>query len=231
MKAKVLILIFLCTLLPICSFAQERKIPIHEIDYNDIEKFYKDSTEAYKTLVKRFENGDEELSFRELAYMYYGYSYSKNYFGYYHIDNDKFFTMLGDMKTPNKRKAAKALKYAEAEMKEAPFNLESTSHAMLAAYLLGDEKKAKLYAVQSQALIYIITLSGDGESSETAYHTIYVADEYYYLESQCQYNQRIRQSCDGICDKIVFTDENGEQHVKYFNVSRPLDRLEKMVKK
>ncbi len=231
MKVKAFIITLLCGLMSIYSSAQERNVPIHEIDYDDIEKFYRDSTDAYNALWKHFKEADKELSFEDLAYLYYGYTYSKDYFGYYHIDNDKFFTMLGDLKKPNKRKAAKAMKYAEKEMAKAPFNLEATSHAMLAAYLLGDEVKTKRYAVQSQALIYVITLSGDGESRETAYHTIYVADEYYYLESQCKYDQRVNQSFDGICDKIVFKDENGEEHVKFFDVSRPISRLNEMVNK
>lgn len=205
---------------------------ISKIDFDKIKAMTQDSLsfQYYPVLLERFQSFDTTLSFEDYNMIYYGNVFTEMYNPYAKSESEKTFIDLY-----KKEKYDEAIQYGLSSLKENPVNLTVLFKLLVIYHHKNDMEKANAYAMLYYNLLGVIYLSGDGKSPETAMVVVNVSDEYEIIAELQLRNTS--QALVGNCDLMTFDTkaqkvEKGQKKIKklYFNVSKPLDYLNKLFK-
>lgn len=194
------------------------------IDFDQIKAKITDSKSAYyyPKLIRRFTDGDTNLTMNELQCIYYGSVFSEKYSPYGLNENeDKFNKLYRD------EEYKKAIAYGKKALKDEPVNLQLLFRMLVCHDVLKDKKNAQHYADMYFPLLQTIQSSGDGQSMQTAYVVTRVSDEYELMAAFEL--QQTSQSLVGDTDVFTLDPDKQTSEPKianlYFNVALPLDYL------
>jgi hypothetical protein len=207
----------------VSSLAPAQKIS--NIDFDSIKRETTDSNSIffYPKLLQRYKNADSTLSFIDFQHLYYGSVFQPGYSPY--ADNEyieKFYELY------NNEKFEKALKAGEKAFRESPLNMPLTFRLAVTHLAVGNKTQARRLADLYYKIMDVILSSGDGQSIQTAYVVISVADEYEIIaEHRLQVK---KQQLIGHTDVLTFdrkSQKNRKKKIKtlYFDVTFPLKYL------
>lgn len=184
------------------------------IDYDAIESFVKNNRDEYDALLKRFLNCDTTLTMDEMVQLYYGYTYTDGYFGYYTLDENELNKMI------EAEKYKKVVQWLQKEREKEPFNITVLNRLAIAAHLAGNDDLAIKSFMQFDLIDHIIAASGNG-TEEHPHHIIYVNDEYEVLRGGYKIDSFKMQALRNGCD-VMSVIKNGNPRDIWFDVRRIL---------
>ena len=194
------------------------------LDHPAIEKFAK--TAAFKKLVTRFAACDTTLTREEIANVYYGSAYGKDYNW---VDSDS----EGIQKLVDEGKVQEALASLQAKLQEYPASL----FLLISIFNLADDQALVESCVwKARALLSAIDNSGNGTTPDSPLQVISVNDEYMYLNQVCESQGLRSQSLlnnipNGPQDQMVFVNSFGLDQTLYFYLTPPYwKRLDAMTR-
>ncbi len=198
---------------------------ISNVDFDIIKREVTDSNSIffYPKLIKRYKNADSTLSFIDFQHLYYGSVFQPNYSPYGHTESaDKFYELYKN------EKFKKALKAGEKAFAENPVNMTLVFRLAVTHLALGNKNQARKLADLYYKIMDVILSSGDGQSIQSAYVVISVADEY---EIVAEHKLQVKkQQLIGHTDVLTFdkkSQKNRKKKIKalYFDVTFPLNYL------
>ena len=176
-----------------------------------------DSDNYYPLLLKRYKNLDPTLTSEQYSFIYYGFSFQKEY-------------LIGKPNETQLKELSKNEKYDEivTECKRIldinPVSLEANDLMGYALFKLGKpEEEWKIYQNRYRAIRKVIVYSGDGLTSGSAFKVIYISDEYNILYSYFQITTIYKQSLIGMCDCFeIEPSEFYRPNEIYFDISQEI---------
>jgi len=154
-------------------------------NYSEIKKkiVQKSSNLYYQELFKKYNQADSTLSLEEKRVLYYGFIYNSKYSPYSSREfTDKISAILKkDEITVEEYK--NIITYADALIKENPFNINALNYKLYAYNKLDDSSSAIKTSIQLQIITDAILSSGDGLAKETAYVVIIPSHEHSVLNT------------------------------------------------
>lgn len=210
-------------LFPLLLFSQDMKI--EPINFKKIRKEIKKkkSPYFYSSLYQRYLELDTSLTITDFRYLYYGYTFQKEYspYGTPRLQ-DSLATYLS-RKDPLRAEFEVAARLAGELLKESSFRLRETFIAALSYEMAGNEHMSSLYFNFYEKQVDAIMTSGDGLSKKTAFVVIYIPDEYEMLEVLGFRFANIQQLLDDDYD-LLKVEENpyGVSEI-YFDVRRMIE--------
>jgi hypothetical protein len=205
---------------------------ILSIDFDEIKTLTQDSLSYayYPVLAKRLLEFDKNLTANEYKLLYYGSVFNENYNPYGKSDSENKFTELY-----KNGKNEEALPYGLKALKENPINLSLIFKLLIIYDQQENKEMVDNYVMIYFRLIEAIYASGTGKSEKTAMVVVCVSDEYSIIADMQL--DLVKQALVGDCDKMFFDTksqklEKGQKPTKvlYFNVTKPLDYLQNMLK-
>ena len=222
------LVVFLIGIFSLCSYcySQERLT----IDYPTIKEYVTNQHEEFQKLMQRFEMNDSLLTRKELAIIYYGYSFTPDYTASMFNLNDDFIKVR---QLAKEGKNEEAYEIGTQLLKKNPVSLALLHKMGTLAYALQKEtQEIKNYSRKYATLTTMIAFTGDGHTEETAFKVICVDDEYQLLHMLFRMEHMKSQSLVNKCDLIEFERCKyypGTQ--MYFDISRSLDYMSELFKK
>jgi hypothetical protein len=219
----ILIVLLIALLASLTVFAQEREIEAPNFKKIKKQIRKKKSAYYYPELFQRYVDLDTSLSAEDFKYLYYGFTFQKEYKPYgTPVLRDSLASYL-------KRENMLAEEYRLAAgiagdlLQESPFRLRETFIAAVAYEMAGDEAMSSIYFDFFEKQVDAIMSSGDGLSDETAFFVIYIPDEYEILEVLgFKYGGEQSLTTTG-CDLLKIAENQYGIGEIYFNVSRLLE--------
>ena len=104
---------------------------------------------------------------------------------------------------------------AAARLESCPVDIQFHLAMAFAMQKLGRDSEAKVHEAWYEGLIDSILASGDGRSSDSAFVTISIAEEYEVL-SAFGFAPKSQSLTEDQRDRFVVTDKEGNEHVIYF---------------
>ena len=169
-------------------------------------------TPAFQDLVDRFAACDSTLTREEIATVYYGSSYLKDY-NLVQSQSEAIRTLAEEGKIGEARAAL------EAKLKDYPVSL----FVLFSLYNLSeDEAEAETYLWKIRSLLSTIDNTGRANSTERPFQVICVNDEYHALNYILGMQEFQSQAVvDGPMDKMDFLNEYGLEMTVYFYLTPP----------
>ena len=169
-------------------------------------------TPAFQDLVDRFAACDTTLTREEIASIYYGSSYLKDY-NLVQSQSEAIRALAEEGKIGEARAAL------EAKLKDYPVSL----FALFSLYNLSeDEAEAETYLWKIRSLLSTIDNTGRANSTERPFQVICVNDEYHTLNYILGMQEFKSQAVvDGPMDKMDFLNEYGLEMTVYFYLTPP----------
>ena len=179
-------------------------------DHAAIEKLSKKP--EFQKLVNRFEACDTTLTRDEIAAVYYGSSYLKDY-------NLVQQQCEGIRTLAEEGKNEEAIEALETKLKEYPVSL----FVLLSLFNLSEnEENLHSYAWKAGKILTVIDHTGSVDDPEQPFQVICVADEYRALDHLFGMTEFKSQAVvDGPMDKMVFLNEYGLEMTVYFYLTPP----------
>jgi hypothetical protein len=194
--------------------------------YDGVKLELDNDKKLYNNLLTRFVDADTTLTEKELAIVYYGAVFQKNYDPYGEHKKAKEF-----YKFYNEKDYKKALPIGEKILKDNPVDFKLIFKLLVCASVLKDDAKTEKFRFYYSSILNTILYSGDGQSAKTSFVVIKVDDEYTLMgQLQVQYTG---QALIDFCDKFTLSDsgEDYEGTEIWFDISQPFEHLAKMFKK
>ena len=169
-------------------------------------------TPAFQDLTARFEACDMTLTRDEVATLYYGSAYAKDY-------NSVQRQCEGISKMAEEGKYQEAKEALQEKLKEYPVSL----FLLISLFnLTEDEEESATYAWKAQLILTVIDNTGRVNDPEEPFQVICVGDEYRTLEQILGMSEFKSQAVvDGPMDKMVFVNEFGLETTVYFYLTPP----------
>ena len=176
-----LILLFALVTGSLAVYAQEDDFKA--INYKEIEQHISNSTSNlyYPNLMERYKMGDSTLTIEEMRHLYYGFVFQPEYVP---TDVSEYNAKMADAlskKIFTAQDYDKILEYADALLKEDPFNLRAINAKLLVYAQKNNAEAYKKNAEKRKIIQDAIVSSGDGMSEKTPFYVIKVAHEYDLL--------------------------------------------------
>ncbi len=216
--------VLLCLFCVAALLAGAQSINRLEIDYKSIEEAVTSNPGNYDSLLQRFIRADTTLTDQECAVVYYGFSFREGYMPLI-IDSE----MMTAVKEGDYEKT----------IAEATRILDENPVYLRANYLMGlamnntKNPEWEKYVWRFSAICRAILGSGDGQSAETAFKVICIADEYEILQKIFRIRGLQKQAAVATppCDAMTVIPANGQGEATiYFNVERSRATLNKLLK-
>lgn len=165
----------LVALFALTIVASAQSLGTETVDMAKVEKLVTDSTlrTHYPKLVARYE-AFEKMSFEEYRLLYYGFALQDVYTGYNNTGRSEMSAML------NSGSYTKLMAYCDSCLKVIPVSIDANLYRAIAMKKSG-KSGSERYWDRIRMIFQIIASSGDGQSSKTAYKTIFVGDEYSFM--------------------------------------------------
>jgi hypothetical protein len=204
-------------------------LKISNINFSQIFSQISDSSSQYyyQDLFERYKNGDEELGFIEYNYLYYGYTFQKEYQPYGRSDIEDDIKLILEQKNLEPSDYEIVIKLGEKVLEEYPFNIDIIFYMYNWYNIIGDAETASLWERKFTLLLDVIFASGDGKNPESAFVVSGIDDEYIVLTmlGLSMKNQSLISTEKGMCDYMeVKKNENNLEGI-YFNVQRLFDKI------
>ena len=169
-------------------------------------------TPAFQDLVNRFAACDTTLTREEIATIYYGSSYLKDY-NLVNSQSEAIRTLAEEGKIEEARAALKA------KLQDYPVSL----FVLFSLYNLSeDEAEAEVYLWKIRRLLGTIDNTGRANSTERPFQVICVNDEYHALNYILRMGEFQSQAVvEGPMDKMDFLNEYGLEMTAYFYLTPP----------
>ena len=169
-------------------------------------------TPAFQDLVNRFAACDSTLTREEIATIYYGSSYLKDY-NLVNSQSEAIRTLAEEGKIEEARAALKA------KLQDYPVSL----FVLFSLYNLSeDEAEAEVYLWKIRRLLSTIDNTGRANSTERPFQVICVNDEYHALNYILRMGEFQSQAVvEGPMDKMDFLNEYGLEMTAYFYLTPP----------
>ena len=171
-------------------------------------------TPAFQDLTARFEACDTTLTRDEIATLYYGSAYHKEY-NSVHTECDDIRQMAADGKT---QEAVEAL---NAKLKEYPVSL----FLLISLFNLTDGEEMAPYLWKAQQLLTVIDNTGRVKDLEKPFQVICVNDEYLALDQILQMSefkaQALVEGGEFPLDQMTFLNPYGLEMTVYFRITPP----------
>jgi hypothetical protein len=216
MKIKLLLFVSLFSTL---AFSQ--RLPITAPNYPLINEEIHDihSKYYYPTLFQRFMANDTTLNVEEYRYLYYGYTFQKEYRPYWHSQQDSILKKYSETEQLDISDCDSIIRYATLSLSAFPFDLHKFDLLSYAYRRKGNIGLSKLYMRKNEQILEAIMSSGNGRSVLTAWHVISVDHEYeilYLLGLFAENQTLVGDNCD-----YIFVSKN-RYNVKglFFDVKR-----------
>jgi len=194
-----------------------------KINYSEIKEIIEDpnSPNYYPTLLKRYNDFDNELKLEEYALIYYGFTFQKNYLKNQSEEN-ALSTLEKDGKYEELISACK--KYLSIN----PVSLKANNLMAFSLYKLNKpESEWEKFLERYRTLRKVIVYSGNGLTCETAFKVISVSDEYDILYTYFDVEHIRKQSLVGLCDKFeISPTQYYQSDIIYFDISQKIMRSE-----
>lgn len=178
-KISLLIVIFTALVLNINAQEEFFKAP----DYSQIEGNVKEQTSSYyyPNLLKKYLEGNSNMTLEEGRHLYYGYVFQTNYVptDTSSFNNKLAITLSRGTFTPSDY--AEILEYSNALLLQDPFNLRALNAKLLVLAQQNNTYEYKKVAQQRSVVQNAIVSTGDGMTEKTAFYVIKVAHEYDIL--------------------------------------------------
>ena len=174
-------------------------------------------TPAFQDLTARFEACDSTLTRDEVATLYYGSAYARDY--------ESVQTQCENIKTMvEEGQIAEAKAALKEKLKEYPVSL----YLLVSLFNLSeDEEELASYAWKARLIITVIDNTGKVYDPEHPFQVICVNDEYIVLSQLLEMSEFKSQALvTGPLDKMTFLNAYGLEQTVYFLVTQPYwDRL------
>ena len=169
-------------------------------------------TPAFQDLVNRFAACDSTLTREEIATIYYGSSYLKDY-NLVNSQSEAIRTLAEEGKIEEARAALKA------KLQDYPVSL----FVLFSLFnLTEDEAEAEVYLWKIRRLLSTIDNTGRANSTERPFQVICVNDEYHALNYILRMGEFQSQAVvEGPMDKMDFLNEYGLEMTAYFYLTPP----------
>ena len=189
---------------------------IQEAIFNTASNYY------YPKLFERYVKNDTTLSEEDYWYLYFGYTYHKDYkpFGFSKlIDTIQKYIAI---EKPTIKELDLIIRYAKMIEEEYPFSLRVQNYLGYAYSKKGDKSSASKISFKTNKLLVTMLRSGDGKTKETAWHIISIDNEYDIMMAlNVQYGGK-QELVDNIYDHIKLAPNRYNVPEIYFNVGRML---------
>jgi hypothetical protein len=181
----------------------------------------------YPSLLERFNTFDTTLTLADYRLLYYGFVFQPAYLA------------NADQKRKEMNVAMKAERYdevlllADSVLQTNPVSLTANYFRAYAMINANEQDSSYLkYENRYSGIRNAILSSGDGQHCNTAYKTIYVADEYEIMYNYFEMDRNQTQTLEYPCDRFSVTPPSGTYtHTEiYFDVSESLLHIEKELK-
>lgn len=212
------------------GLAQEAKLKTSKPDFKEIEKTIKDKTSPfyYPDLFKRYTDNDTTLTTEAYRYLYYGFSFQKNYSAYGRSAfNDELKKAIEDKETD------KIIELEKRVLKEFPFNLRNLNTLTAVLDNKGDSIQAYAYYKKLLGVANAIMSTGDGTTDSTAMFVISVDHEYDMiglLGFQMGGGQALISRHGEQMDKMTLAKNDEDIKYLFFNVDRLFASMMKLFK-
>mgnify|MGYP000947732141 FL=1 len=182
----------------------------------------KESMFYYPPLFERYVKNDTTITEEEMHYLYFGYTFQKNYSPYYRHSLLKDFVEYFKKENINEADIRTIISMGNTILKDDPFNIRVMTLLGYTYYKKGDMDMAKVIWRKNAFVMNAILSSGDGESDSTAYYVINTADEYHIIRKmEATFGQQgLSPYKDQMIDVMSITDKNGDEKTLHFNVTR-----------
>lgn len=212
------------------SFSQELKYesPNYKKISKEIKK--KNSKLYYKNLFNRYLNGDTTFTLNEKRHLYYGYSFQKEYSPYtssvYKDSLNIFFAK--DSLTEND--FLEIARFSLLILEEQPFDVRSMNYLSYSYYNLDNIELENIYNNKISIILDAIMSTGNGISEETAFSVIYVSHEYDILNILGFEFGGMQSLTSSGYDYLKLEENEYETEGLFFEISRSLGYLNKLLK-
>lgn len=170
--------------------AQEPNVQVLSVDFEEVGLQISNpkSPYYYPGLWKKFINLDTNVGKEEAYYLYYGFVFHKKYNPYFASPLESSF-----YESVNEGNFREAINLGQKILKTEKLNLRILLHMISACRKAENHDLAQKYQKWFTLMMNAIYGSGDGQSRETAFVIIQVADEYAMLDlnQQQMVNQRL----------------------------------------
>lgn len=207
-----------------------------EWQYNKMVQWMQAHADDYDSLIERFETADETLTMQDIAHIYYGQAFLKEY---------SYFALNDMPKAFFNEDYKKCLKLCNKELKKMPASLSALFYGSICAKKLGDYETLRNYGFRTQQLVQMLHNVGDASDLNHAIPVLWVIDEYTIVREGYDVgdmeSQALLNSENGPVDMLTFSceaepssaNENGQVKAEpekkkidfYFNVNYPLSKL------
>ena len=190
------------------SFASKNKLLI---DYKEVEDFVTQNPQGYDELMKKFHADPMSLTDEEVAMLYYGFTFTKDY-DPNHID------MLSEpAKLIREGKYQEALELCEKELQKAPVSFSLLLKAGMLSVQAG-HPDAQKYIQKTGRIMGSIMSSGTGYSQEKAIKVIFISDEYAIFRDVMTFKLTQQEFVDSRYDRMTLeTGNKGESIILWFD--------------
>ena len=185
-----------------------------QIDYKKVEEFVTQNAQAYDELMKKFHASPMSLTDEEVAMLYYGFAFTKDY------NPDQTDMLLEPSKLIKEGKYQEALELCEKELQKAPVSFSLLLKVVtLSADQLYCPDFAK-YVQKAARIMDAIMLSGTGYSQENAIKVIYISDEYAIFRDIMKFKLTQQDFIESRYDRMTLeTGNKGESIILWFDTN------------
>ena len=190
------------------NFALNEKI---KLDYKEVEDFVTQNEAEYGNIMKKFHEDPLSLSNKEVAILYYGFTYTKDY-------NPDYVDMISEpTKLIREGKLQEALDLCIKELQKSPVSLSLLLKAGLLAAQL-KHPNAQQYVQKVTRILGAIMSTGTGYNQENAIKVIFISDEYAIFRDIMNFKRTIQDFVESRYDRMTLeTGNNGESIILWFD--------------
>jgi hypothetical protein len=194
------------------------------IDYEDVRTTVSTAGSPfyYPLLFERYTSRDTTLGIEEYRYLYYGFTFQKEYQPYRKTDSEEQISQLLSTDTILGEDFSAILNLSMEILQWHPFSLRYLLTSAVACSQLGYADEAGGYYHQYNQVLSAILSTGDGATEQSAWSVILVSDEYELtgaLGFQVTGQQKfLNQS---LCDFLYVKPNEYTIEGFYFDISRP----------
>ena len=192
------------------DFAMKEKL---QIDYKKVEEFVTQNVQAYDGLMKKFHASPMSLTDEEVAMLYYGFAFTKDY------NPNQTDMLLEPSKLIKEGKYQEALELCEKELQKSPVSFSLLLKAVTLSGQLYCPDFAK-YVQKAARIMDAIMLSGTGYSQENAIKVIYISDEYAIFRDIMKFKLTQQDFIESRYDRMTLeTGNKGESIILWFDTN------------
>ena len=219
-------LIFLLLFLPFSLHGQQ--FMFEKPDYPKIRHEVADSGSKffYPGLMSRYLHNDTTLGIEEYRHLYYGYTFQDVYDPFWksgEADTLQYFYGKG---TFTESDCDSIIVYARKSIGKFPFDLRQIMMLPFAYHTIGNETEADKWAFKAGSITQVILRSGNGKSTESAWHVILQTHEFDIIRTM-GFEGKPLVTPKGNCDYVELEENDYKLKGFYFNVGRIFEVVKK----